>query len=156
MLKYETIAQDIQSHIEDGALAPNDKLPTVVDLCERYGVSKITVKRAFEILTERGLIASKRGSGTYVKNTTELFDTGAVDPLLMGEDGTREDTFGFTRSDHQARPADRLHRLAQRAREERELGGLRLLGHEPARERRAAPEHLPRRLHLLLLPGASP
>ena len=55
MLKYEAIAQDIQSHIEDGALAPNDKLPTVVDLCERYGVSKITVKRAFEILTERGL-----------------------------------------------------------------------------------------------------
>ncbi len=45
MLKYEAIAQDIQSHIEDGALAPNDKLPTVVDLCERYGVSKITVKR---------------------------------------------------------------------------------------------------------------
>ena len=25
-------------------LAPNDKLPTVVDLCERYGVSKITVQ----------------------------------------------------------------------------------------------------------------
>ena len=78
---------------------PNDKLPTVVDLCDRYGVSKITVKRAFEILTEKGLIASKRGSGTYVKNTTELFDTGGVDPLLVGKDGTREDTFGFTRPD---------------------------------------------------------
>ena len=50
MLKYETIAQDIQNRIEDGDLAPNDKLPTVVDLCDRYGVSKITVKRAFEIL----------------------------------------------------------------------------------------------------------
>lgn len=99
MLKYETIAQDIQNRIEDGDLAPNDKLPTVVDLCDRYGVSKITVKRAFEILTEKGLIASKRGSGTYVKNTTELFDTGAVDPLLVGEGGTHEDTFGFTRSD---------------------------------------------------------
>ena len=56
-------------------------------------------KRAFEILTEKGLIASKRGSGTYVKNTTELFDTGGVDPLLVGKDGTREDTFGFTRPD---------------------------------------------------------
>lgn len=99
MLKYETIAQDIQNRIESGDLAPNDKLPTVVDLCDRYGVSKITVKRAFEILTEKGLIASKRGSGTYVKNTTELFDTGTVDPLLVGEDGAREDAFGFTRSD---------------------------------------------------------
>ena len=54
MLKYETIAQDIQNRIEEGDLAPNDKLPTVVDLCDRYGVSKITVKRAFEILTEKG------------------------------------------------------------------------------------------------------
>ena len=99
MLKYETIAQDIQNRIEEGDLAPNDKLPTVVDLCDRYGVSKITVKRAFEILTEKGLIASKRGSGTYVKNTTELFDTGTVDPLVVIRDGLREDTFGFTRSD---------------------------------------------------------
>ena len=97
MLKYETIAQDIQSRIESGDLAPNDKLPTVVDLCDRYGVSKITIKRAFEILTEKGLIASKRGSGTYVKNTTELFDTGSVDPLFVADQ-----PIGFTAS-HSAR-----------------------------------------------------
>ena len=62
--KYEAIAADIRRSIEDGALKPGDKLPTVVELCELYGVSKITVKRAIEQITEEGLITSRRGSRT--------------------------------------------------------------------------------------------
>ena len=46
--KYEAIAADIRRSIEDGSLKPGDKLPTVVEFCELYGVSKITVKRAIE------------------------------------------------------------------------------------------------------------
>ena len=46
--KYEAIAADIRRSIEDGALKPGDKLPTVVEFCELYSVSKITVKRAIE------------------------------------------------------------------------------------------------------------
>lgn len=80
MLKYEAIAHDIQKSIEDGTLKPGEKLPTVVELCDVYGVSKITVKRAMEWLTEIGLIISKRGSGTYVKTSTPMFS----DPLSMG------------------------------------------------------------------------
>ncbi len=37
-----------------------------------YSVSKITVKRAIEQITEEGLITSRRGSGTYVKDTAGL------------------------------------------------------------------------------------
>lgn len=70
--KYEAIAADIRRSIEDGALKPGDKLPTVVKFCELYGVSKITVKRAIEQITEEGLITSRRGSGTYVKDTAGL------------------------------------------------------------------------------------
>ena len=43
-------------------LKPGDKLPTVVEFCELYSVSKITVKRAIEQITEEGLITSRRGS----------------------------------------------------------------------------------------------
>lgn len=70
--KYETIAADIQRNIEDGALKPGDKLPTVVELCETYAVSKITIKRAIEQLVELGLVTSRRGSGTYVKDAPAL------------------------------------------------------------------------------------
>ena len=71
--KYEAIAADIRRSIEDGALKPGDKLPTVVEFCELYSVSKITVKRAIEQITEEGLITSRRGSGTYVKDTAGRF-----------------------------------------------------------------------------------
>lgn len=66
--KYEVIAADIRRSIEDGNLKPGDRLPTVVEFCELYGVSKITVKRAMELVTEQGLITSRRGSGTFVKS----------------------------------------------------------------------------------------
>lgn len=80
MLKYEAIAADIQKSIEDGALKPNEKLPTVVELCELYGVSKITVRRAMEWLQENGLVASRRGSGTFVKKPITLPEN----PLVTG------------------------------------------------------------------------
>lgn len=70
--KYEAIAADIRRSIEDGALKPGDKLPTVVEFCELYAVSKITVKRAIEQITEEGLVTSRRGSGTYVKDQVGL------------------------------------------------------------------------------------
>ena len=70
--KYEAIAADIRRTIEGGALKPGDKLPTVVEFCKLYNVSKITVKRALEQITEEGLITSRRGSGTYVKDTAGL------------------------------------------------------------------------------------
>lgn len=80
VLKYVAIAEDIRNSIESGSLQPNEKLPTVVELCELYDVSKITVRRAIERLTELGLVTSKRGSGTYIKSPSAIRD----DPLVMG------------------------------------------------------------------------
>ncbi len=67
--KYESIADDLRRSIENGDLKCGEKLPTVVELCNLYGVSKITIKRALEQLTELGFVTSRRGSGTYVKET---------------------------------------------------------------------------------------
>lgn len=97
MLKYLSIANDIQQSIEDGSLKPNDKLPTVVELCDIYNVSKITIKRAFDILIEKGLISSKRGSGTYVKNSSQLSEHGGQGLFVGNEE--RDDSFTFGHSD---------------------------------------------------------
>lgn len=99
MLKYQSIAQDIQNSIEDGTLKPGEKLPTVVELCETYAVSKITIKRAMDLLTEVGLVTSKRGSGTYVKNASSI----PVDPLSVG---VSDRAGGFT-AEH-ADPSERV------------------------------------------------
>lgn len=101
MLKYQAIAADIQRSIEAGALKPNAKLPTVIELCEAYGVSKITIKRAIDLLTDKGLISSRRGSGTYVKNTTELFEQTGIERIDGTTDGG-DDSFAFSHSDRAA------------------------------------------------------
>jgi DNA-binding GntR family transcriptional regulator len=64
---YIHIADDLRSRILDGALRAGDKLPTEAELMEDYGVSRIVVRQAVDVLRNEGLVVSQRGSGTYVR-----------------------------------------------------------------------------------------
>ena len=72
MTKYETIADDLKARIDSGDLQPGDRLPTVIQLCDFYNASKVTVRHALEILSDEGLVSSRRGSGTYVRRVDDL------------------------------------------------------------------------------------
>lgn len=63
---YQTIADDLRRSIADKTFDSGMRLPTTSELCKRYGVSKITVKRAMDELSQEGLVSRKRGSGTFV------------------------------------------------------------------------------------------
>lgn len=76
MTKYETIISDICAQIASGALPFGKRLPTIPELCETYGVSKITVRRAMDELERKGLVTRKRGSGTYVQGSVSLLASG--------------------------------------------------------------------------------
>lgn len=64
--KYLRIESDILAAIKDGSLKPGDKLPGQSEMCSRYGVSAITVRKAFADLINDGYLVGIRGSGTYV------------------------------------------------------------------------------------------
>ena len=70
MLKYEELVNTIKAEIADGTYRKGDRLPTTPEICRIYGVSNTTVKRAMDDLELRGLVARRRGSGVYVKQTT--------------------------------------------------------------------------------------
>jgi len=57
----------LHDEIARGALAQGDPLPTEQSLCEQFGVSRITVRRALADLAERGFIERRQGVGSFVR-----------------------------------------------------------------------------------------
>ena len=74
--KYERIVSWVQTELENGALRRGDKLPSENELMERFRVSRQTVRRAMEELTEKGIVEGRRGSGTYVTVNTRRYAAG--------------------------------------------------------------------------------
>ena len=56
----------LHDEIARGALAAGDALPTEQSMCEQFGVSRITVRRALADLAEAGLIERRHGVGSFV------------------------------------------------------------------------------------------
>lgn len=67
MARYDEIAEDIRNGIISGKYNPNEQLPLEKEMCEQYGVSRITIKKAVDELVVQGLVIKRRGSGTFVK-----------------------------------------------------------------------------------------
>ena len=63
---WRQIADDIEQAIVRGDYASGTKLPGELEIAERFGVNRHTVRRALAELSERGLVRAERGSGTYV------------------------------------------------------------------------------------------
>src|ERR1700744_6408669 len=57
----------LHDEIARGALAPGDALPTEQALCDQFGVSRITVRRALADLAEQGYIERRQVVGSFVR-----------------------------------------------------------------------------------------
>lgn len=68
-LKFQTVFSSLQSKILSGAWVEGTQIPTEYELCNTYGVSRITIRRALEELAKLGMISRTRGRGTFVSNT---------------------------------------------------------------------------------------
>ncbi len=56
MYQYQQLAQKLKNEILNGNLQKGDKLPSIRDLVEQYGVNKDTVQRALRSLREESFI----------------------------------------------------------------------------------------------------
>ncbi len=64
--KYIQIKEDIIHDIKSGVLQPGDKVDSESALKKKYGVSTITVRKAFNDLISEGYLIGMQGVGTFV------------------------------------------------------------------------------------------
>lgn len=62
--------QQIEESILKGALKPGDQLPAERELAQRFGVSRTAVREAVKALSEKGLVESFSGRGTFITDGT--------------------------------------------------------------------------------------
>jgi GntR family frlABCD operon transcriptional regulator len=75
---YQQVEASIRNKIREKVYLPGEQLPTEDELCEIYGVSKITIRKAFKLLTENGLVERLRGKGTFVSQKKESLKLSGV------------------------------------------------------------------------------
>lgn len=121
---YRQIADDLRRKIEAGELEPAARLPTEIELMEKYDASRNTVRDAIRVLTSRSMVETRPGQGTFVvRKLTPLVTTLTSDPQIGEEEiylaelkaGGRTPTFSAPRVEVQQASvvvADAL-RLAQ-------------------------------------------
>jgi DNA-binding GntR family transcriptional regulator len=63
---YAQIADDLREQIRKGRYSPGDRLPSVREMSEAYGVVRETIQRVLRILTDEGLVQSQSTRGTFV------------------------------------------------------------------------------------------
>ncbi|MDE3079932.1 MAG: GntR family transcriptional regulator [Paracoccaceae bacterium] len=64
---FHQVAVLLRDQILSGVHAEGDRLPSEAEICEAFGVSRITAKRALDELAAEGLVVRSRGRGTLVQ-----------------------------------------------------------------------------------------
>lgn len=70
----EAIVEQIRTLIRTNQLKPGDRLPSERDLCERVGVSRVTVREALRVLESAGFIEIRVGArgGAFVTSPSSV------------------------------------------------------------------------------------
>ncbi len=63
---YRQIANQIREYIRTGALPVGSRLPTIRELAQQYGLTRLTVQSAYAELQSEGLVEAGVGRGTFV------------------------------------------------------------------------------------------
>lgn len=70
--KYEMVINILEKEILEGKYDLNKKLPTEEELMKRLNVSKNTIRKAIEILVNKGYIYRVQGSGVFLREFSRL------------------------------------------------------------------------------------
>jgi DNA-binding GntR family transcriptional regulator len=94
---YQILRQRLRDEIAAGAYPEGVRLPTESELVAAHGLSRQTVRRAFQDLVAEGVVYRVPGRGTYA-NRGYLRQLGSIEDLMsLSEDTTMEVLQGLSR-----------------------------------------------------------
>lgn len=70
----DDIVRTLKTEVRDGVYPPGARLPTEAKLCERFGVSRATVRAALKELDVLGLVRRQQGAGTFALDRPRVHD----------------------------------------------------------------------------------
>jgi GntR family transcriptional repressor for pyruvate dehydrogenase complex len=82
----EVIVDQIRLLIRSGQLTAGDRLPSERELCERFGVSRVTVREALRVLEANGLVdirVGARGGAFVTAPTSRMVGEGITDLISL-------------------------------------------------------------------------
>jgi GntR family transcriptional regulator len=91
-IRYQEIADDLRAMVADAPAG--SVLPSEADLSARFGASRVTVRRALELVRDDGLVAARQGFGWFVatepvRQHLERLGTIEADLETSGKDASR-------------------------------------------------------------------
>ena len=89
---YRQVASHLRREIHEGAWKPKEKLPTIPELQERFGVSRITIRGAIDELAKENLVYTASSRGTIVRSR-EVLDHVVTAPLRADRPRSAYDVF---------------------------------------------------------------
>jgi GntR family transcriptional regulator len=79
--KYLQIREALRREVDAGRYPPGSPLPSQRLLAERFGVTLMTVRQAIGLLEEEGVVATRQGSGTFVRRGPFAYRPGPLRSL---------------------------------------------------------------------------
>jgi DNA-binding GntR family transcriptional regulator len=97
---YQTLRQQLRDEIAAGLYSDGTRLPTESELVTRHGLSRQTVRRAFQDLVAEGVVYRVPGRGTYASESGRRYlrQLGSIEDLMsLSDDTTMEVLSGLRR-----------------------------------------------------------
>ena len=68
---YRQLADEIRRQIKDGEILPGQKLMSESEMLKEYGVGRLTIRNALQLLVSEGLLKKAQGKGTFCAEAEE-------------------------------------------------------------------------------------
>lgn len=85
MPRYQHIARQLKTAIEQGELAPGTRLPSSRTWAQELGVSRATVENAYGELVAQGWLERRGQAGTFVSNALRFETAPPIPAVFAGE-----------------------------------------------------------------------